>query len=99
MRVILKSVRVQVLYFGVVRDLLGCEREALELTDGARVEDAIRLLRSRTSNLEDRVWTSMAVAVNLEYASTLTVLYEGDEVALLPPVSGGIDWMYAERIL
>jgi molybdopterin synthase catalytic subunit len=37
------------------------------------------------------VWSALAVAVNREYASGEAVLQEGDEVALLPPVSGGSD--------
>ena len=61
----------------------------MEVAEGSRVEDAIRVLKSRASNVEDRIWTVMAVAVNLEYASTSTLLHDADEVALLPPVSGG----------
>jgi molybdopterin converting factor small subunit len=38
---------------------------------------------------EERLWRSLAVAVNREYAAAETVLQGGDEVALLPPVSGG----------
>jgi len=37
------------------------------------------------------VWSALAVAVNREYAAASAVLHEGDEVALLPPVSGGAD--------
>jgi len=82
-------VRIDVLYFGVLKDLAGREREAIELGEGSRVEDAIRLLRSRTSNGDDAVWSSLAVAVNREYAGAATLLKDADEVALLPPVSGG----------
>jgi len=39
--------------------------------------------------VRDFAWDSIAVAVNREYARLDTVLREGDEVALLPPVSGG----------
>jgi molybdopterin converting factor small subunit len=35
-------------------------------------------------------WDAIAVAVNQEYAKTSDVLHDGDEVALLPPVSGGV---------
>jgi hypothetical protein len=38
---------------------------------------------------DQQLWRSLAVAVNREYGSTSIVLQEGDEVALLPPVSGG----------
>ena len=85
----LVNVRINVLYFGVLKDVLGNEGEALELGEGSVVEDVVRLLRARASNRNDAVWQSLAVAVNREYAGVATVLREGDEVALLPPVSGG----------
>jgi molybdopterin converting factor small subunit len=83
------------LYFGMLKDLFGAERDTLELPQGARVEDAIRLLRAGTSNPQARVqspiWDSLAVAVNREYAGASTALRDADELALLPPVSGGLD--------
>ena len=92
--------RVKVLYFGVLRDRFGASDEVVELADGATVGGLLGLLRERTSNsamesgkvdgaLEERLWRSLAVAVNREYAQPSMVLREGDEVALLPPVSGG----------
>lgn len=80
---------IQVLYFGILKDSLGREREPLEVADGGTAGDAVRLLRERASNGSDAVWNSLAVAVNREYAGLTTVLRDGDEVALLPPVSGG----------
>jgi molybdopterin converting factor small subunit len=41
-------------------------------------------------DFEQRLWRSLAVAVNREYGSASIVLRDGDEVALLPPVSGGL---------
>jgi molybdopterin converting factor small subunit len=41
-------------------------------------------------NLDERLWRSLAVAVNREYSPLNVVLRDGDEVALLPPVSGGL---------
>ncbi|HEX4652565.1 MAG TPA: MoaD/ThiS family protein [Granulicella sp.] len=83
------------LYFGMLKDLFGAERDTLELPQGACVEDAIRLLRAGTSNPQARVqapiWSSLAVAVNREYAGVSTPLRDADELALLPPVSGGLD--------
>ena len=83
--------RVTVLYFGVLRDVFGVRDEAVELAEGAAVEDLLRILDGRTSNvrMEARIWQSVAVAVNREYAGPVVVLRDGDEVALLPPVSGG----------
>jgi len=80
--------RIDVLYFGTLKDLFALEREAMDVPDGATVEVLLRLLRARTSKQND-IWRTLAVAVNREYGSLATVLHEGDEVALLPPVSGG----------
>jgi molybdopterin converting factor subunit 1 len=80
---ILLEMRVQVLYFGVLKESLGRESEMVELPDGACVADVM-------ARFEQEEWTrSIAVAVNREYARREDVLRDGDEVALLPPVSGG----------
>jgi molybdopterin converting factor small subunit len=87
-----------VLFFGVLRDSFGGPDEVAELPDGATVGELLGLLRGRTSkdlmdegkrSSDEQLWRSLAVAVNREYGSTSIVLREGDEVALLPPVSGG----------
>jgi molybdopterin converting factor subunit 1 len=80
--------RVRVLYFGVLKDVFGCGGEAMELTDGACVADVVAFTRRRGLGPMG-LWDSIAVAVNQEYARGDAVLREGDEVALLPPVSGG----------
>jgi molybdopterin converting factor subunit 1 len=79
--------RVRVLYFGVLKDLVGVEGETVEIPDGADVSALYHHLRKCSSN--EQVWSSLAVAVNREYAGLATKLHEGDEIALLPPVSGG----------
>jgi molybdopterin converting factor small subunit len=84
-------VRIRLLYFGMLKDLFGGERDTLELPPGACVADALRILRSGASNPQGGIWESLAVAVNREYASASTPLHEADELALLPPVSGGLD--------
>jgi molybdopterin converting factor subunit 1 len=91
--------RIAVLYFGVLREMVGGSAETVELNDGATVGELIGILRGRTSNpargseanpaADEGLWRSLAVAVNREYASLVAVLRDGDEVALLPPVSGG----------
>jgi molybdopterin converting factor subunit 1 len=80
-------VKVRVLYFGVLKDLAGGHEETVEMADGADVAALYDHLKNRSSN--EGVWRSLAVAVNREYAGRATVLKDGDEVALLPPVSGG----------
>jgi molybdopterin converting factor subunit 1 len=81
--------RVRVLYFAVLKDVFGREREELELSDGATVKGLLEGLAERGTGVAGRLWDSIAVAVNQEYAQGDVVLRDGDEVALLPPVSGG----------
>jgi molybdopterin converting factor subunit 1 len=85
--------RVKLLYFGMLKEMVGVVDEVRELPEGMTVAELVIDLRQWTSNsskgMEDRVWRSVAVAVNREYAAAAVVLHEGDEVALLPPVSGG----------
>ena len=80
--------QVTVLFFGMLKELAGAERRTLEIAPGASVGELVGLCAARASK-QSEVWTSLAAAVNQEYASRATVLAEGDEVALLPPVSGG----------
>ena len=82
--------RVRVLYFGVLKDAFGRAGEEMELSDGASVADLIAVCRGRYAGA-DGVWNSMAVAVNGEYGRAADGLKNGDEVALLPPVSGGVE--------
>lgn len=80
---------VDVLYFGVLKDFFGGERDLVELEAGTAVSGLLNLLQGRGTT-DQAVWKSLAVAVNREYAGISTVLTDGDEVALLPPVSGGV---------
>jgi len=80
--------RVNVLYFGTLKDLFALEQEPLDVPDGTTVGTLLSLLRAKTSKQSD-LWRTLAVAVNRDYAGSATVLHEGDEVAFLPPVSGG----------
>ena len=79
--------------FGVLKDLLGVAAEEIEAPEGTTVEGLLRILEARTSNprMDAKLWQSVAMAVNREYSSPSVVLREGDEVALLPPVSGGCE--------
>jgi molybdopterin converting factor subunit 1 len=99
-------VRVKVLYFGMLKDRFGAAEEQVELPGEGNVGALLELLRGRTSNspmskeageADERLWRSLAVAVNREYAEPSMVLRDGDEVALLPPVSGGLRRFGARR--
>ncbi len=77
--------QVHVLYFGILKDIGGRRGAALELSEGATVGQLLAIHREAMGAALD----SIAVAVNQEYARAGDVLKDGDEVALLPPVSGG----------
>ena len=79
---------VRVLFFGMLKDVTGKSSEELELREGSSVADLLWVYRERLPRLKDSLG-SLAVAVNQQYAGAETLLKEGDEVALLPPVSGG----------
>jgi len=80
--------RVQVLFFGILKDLAGAASAQLELASGATAADLWSELNRQTPALA-RFERSVALAVNQQYSEPGTPLHEGDEVALLPPVSGG----------
>ena len=80
--------RVRVLLFGVLKDIFQRSEDALELSTGATVSDLLDHYR-RLAPEQTRFFYSLALAVNQQYASPAEALHEGDEVALLPPVSGG----------
>ena len=79
---------IRVLFFGVLKEMAGIASDSLELPKGATLADALRHYESRIPRLKELL-PSVAVSVNREYAVQDVALSEGDEVALLPPVSGG----------
>jgi MoaE-MoaD fusion protein len=78
--------RVRVLLFGVLKEFFGSDTMNAELPDGARVAD---LLKQLAASRPMPALKSLAVSVNAEFANASQVLRDGDEVGLLPPVSGG----------
>jgi len=82
--------RVQVIPFGVLKDWLGASAATVELPAGASVAELLEHLRSRLpANASAHGFRGIAVSVNAEYAQAADILHDGDEVGLLPPVSGG----------
>ena len=85
---ILSMMRVQVLFFGQLKDLTGNAAESLALGDRATVRDVLQHYSEKFPSIL-KLSPSLALSVNQEYASKDAPLRDGDEVALLPPVSGG----------
>ncbi len=85
-----RMMRVQVVPFGVLKDWLGSSAATVELPDGASVADLLERLRATLpSHAPANGLRGIAVSVNAEYARAAHILHNGDEVGLLPPVSGG----------
>jgi MoaE-MoaD fusion protein len=82
------ALRVTALLFARLREQAGADRLSLELPEGATVADAYDELRRLHPGLEGRR-EIVRSAVNQEFASWEDPLAEGDEVAFIPPVSGG----------
>jgi MoaE-MoaD fusion protein len=74
---------VRVRLFAVLRERAGRDELELELPEGARVRDALERVGDVAGGLR------VVMAVNREYADPDAPLAQGDELALIPPVSGG----------
>jgi MoaE-MoaD fusion protein len=81
---------VRVLYLGMLKDLAATPHESIELPVNSTAADLWARLVERFPKMKGYE-RSIAIAVNQEFASRNTVLSDGDEVGLLPPVSGGLD--------
>jgi molybdopterin synthase catalytic subunit len=79
---------VRVLLFGVLKDLFPEGIKSVEVPAGATVATLLDHFRTLAPQ-QQALWASLAVAVNQQYAGLTQPLMDGDEVALLPPVSGG----------
>src|SRR5260370_25970009 len=80
--------QIRVLFFGVLKDLAGHSWDLLMLPDEATAGDVLEHYETRMPSLKGKL-SSIAVSVNQEYCGPEAKLHSGDEVALLPPVSGG----------
>lgn len=80
--------QIRVLFFGVLKDLAGRSSETIDLPEGSRVREVLSHYARQGPRLEAML-PSLALSVNQEYAGAECLLRAGDEVALLPPVSGG----------
>ncbi|MEM8952758.1 MAG: MoaD/ThiS family protein [Verrucomicrobiota bacterium] len=80
--------KVRVLVFSVLRDIVGAEEMEREVSEGATVGELVAGMKEEWPRLED--WEGrLLLAVNLEFAKPDVVLTEGAEVAVMPPVQGG----------
>jgi molybdopterin converting factor subunit 1 len=79
---------INILYFAFFGDLAGRTNESLSLPEKSTLQDLSNLLAQRDRKLADLLTYGRA-SVNAEWGHTDTELHDGDEVAFMPPMSGG----------
>ncbi len=82
------AIRVRVLFFASLVDLIGERRRDLQLPAGATVADALRCLSAEVPGFASRA-PHVSYALNEAFVSSDVAVSDGDELALIPPVSGG----------
>jgi molybdopterin converting factor subunit 1 len=82
--------KIRIRLFAAVRDIVGRREELLELPEGTTVSDLLHRFAVDHPRLQS-LTPSLLLAVNREYVEATRVLRDGDEVAFIPPVSGGTD--------
>ena len=83
-----QTIRVTVLFFGRLKELTGHPEHSIELADATTIEHLFALYAARHPELA-KYRSSVVASRNQEFAAWDTPLRSGDEVAFLPPVSGG----------
>ena len=84
--------KVTVLFFGQLRDLMNRSEDVVEVPEGATVETLWERYASEYPKLHSMA-ASIAMARNQQFVTRAEPLLDGDEVAFMPPVSGGSDWV------
>ncbi len=79
--------KINVLAFGVAKEIFGSSAVSLELTNDATIYNLKYVLEQQYPRLKQLA--SYMVAVNTEYALPGDTIHERDEIAIIPPVSGG----------
>src|SRR5688572_1284693 len=80
--------RITIKYFAIVRETLGRGEETRDVTDGSTAGAVLDQIGQDAPKVA-RLLPALMVMVNQEYATRDHVLQDGDELALIPPVSGG----------
>lgn len=78
-------------YFGIIKELLNINEEKIEFPENSNTDDLLIFLRNRGSLWKDALSEEriFRLVVNHQMIDETTPLHAGDEVAILPPVTGG----------
>jgi len=80
--------RVKVLFFGMLKDIVGSAEDQLSVADGSQLRSIFDHYAGRFPRLREMA-SSIVLARNQEFSDVSARVSEGDEIAFLPPVSGG----------
>ncbi|HEX8650596.1 MAG TPA: molybdopterin converting factor subunit 1 [Pyrinomonadaceae bacterium] len=80
--------KVKVMFFGGIRDIVGTSEGELEIPPGMTARDILQRYCRDYPRFNSYAASTM-IAVNLDFASPETLINDGDEIAFIPPVSGG----------
>ncbi|MBI3014008.1 MAG: molybdopterin converting factor subunit 1 [Candidatus Tectomicrobia bacterium] len=80
--------QVRLKLFAILREKLGEGEISMEMQPGSKVEDLLATLASRQPEIAPLL-PNCLIAVNRQYVPRSQVLTAGDEIAVIPPVSGG----------
>ena len=80
-------ISIEILAFGIAKDIIGASKMDYPASEGTTVEQLRESILERYPAFMNL--TSLAIAVNSEYAEGDQIIKAGDEVVLIPPVSGG----------
>jgi MoaE-MoaD fusion protein len=81
-------VRVKVLFFGMLKDIVGRSEDQIEIAEGSHLDSVFASYARQFPRLTD-LESSILMACNHEFSERSAAVREGDEIAFLPPVSGG----------
>lgn len=81
------TIQIKILYFAQIREITQIPEEVLEIRQNSSTKDLLNLLHIKYPKLQDE--KNISISINCSVSKSDTILLDLDEVALLPPISGG----------